>query len=541
MKKNYQKFLIFNFTLENIEKIVLTLKQIECIFAVFNLSFMDNATSTPQEKQNEIFNGGVVPITDQVSTPPVNPQTVKNVSTKEVEEFKYQPKPKINLKKTSKVFVAAISFVIILVPLLFIFLKYNPFNNKSVSSKKGEIVWWSLGIDEIVAKKMVADYLQDNPRAKINLIVESEIDYGERLLNSLKDGKGPDVFTIHNSWVPMVAEHLDPIPAKIYSEEDYSKNYYSVISKDFKTTEGIVGVPLEYDALTLFVNEDIFSRSGKTYPKTWDEFATLADELTLKDGKGFILQSGAALGITQNVDFWQEIVALLMLENKSNLISPNANATVEKTSFEALLSYADYYSTLKVWNSTLPSSTTAFAEGKVVMFFAPARAAREIKKISPNLKFRTIIVPQVRKNDPNEPDVSYATYWAQAVWKKSNDKDLAWDFLKYLARDDSYEKMQNYYKELGIPSPASPKISEREKLTNDRVLGSVVALAPVATSWYLADKTYDGPKGINTVVNTAYKKAIDAISLTRRRDKIVLLKTLSSELKKGLFTFGITR
>jgi ABC-type glycerol-3-phosphate transport system substrate-binding protein len=501
---------------------------------------MDNTTSQSQEKQSDIPQRGAVPVKDQVSIPPVNPKTAQNIPAKEVEEFKYQPKPKINLKKTLKVVVSVISFLIILVPLLFIFLKYNPFKNKGVSTKRGEIVWWSLGIDEVVAKKMVADYLKDNPKAKINLIVESEIDYGERLLNSLKDGKGPDVFTIHNSWVPMMAEQLDPMPANVYSQEEYSKSYYSVVSKDFKTTEGIVGIPLEYDALTLFVNEDIFSRSGKTYPKTWDEFATLADELTLKDGKGFILQSGAALGITQNVDYWQEIIALLLLENKSNLFSPNTNPTVEQTSFEALLSFADYYSTAKVWNSSLPSSTTAFADGKAVMIFAPAKAAREIKKISPNLKFRTIIVPQVRKNDPNEPDVSYATYWAQAVWRKSGDKELAWDFLKYLASDGSYEKMQSYYKELGIPPPASPKVSQREKLTNDRVLGSVVALAPIATSWYLADKTYDGPKGINTSVNAAYKKTIDAVSLTRRRDKIVLLKTLSSELKKGLFTFGIT-
>jgi ABC-type glycerol-3-phosphate transport system substrate-binding protein len=501
---------------------------------------MVNVTSTPQEKQNEIYQGGVVSAGGQVSAQPASPQIMQDVHTKEVEEFKYQPKPVINLKKTSKIFAIAIPFLTILI-LGFVFLKYNPFNKNSVSSKKGEIVWWSLGIDEVVAKKMVDDYLQNNSGAKINLIVESEIDYGERLQNSLKDGKGPDVFTIHNSWVPMMIEHLDSMPAKIYSEEDHSKNYYSVILKDFKTTEGIVGVPLEYDALTLFINEDVFSRSGKTYPKTWDEFATLAGELTLKDGKGFILQSGAALGITQNVDFWQEIIALLMLENKSNLFSPNANATIEQTSFEAMLSFADYYSTLKVWNNALPASTTAFADGKVVMLFAPTRAAREIKKINPNLKFRTIIIPQVRKNDPNEPDVSYATYWAQAVWKKSNDKELAWDFLKYLTSDDSYEKMQNYYKELGIPPLASPKVSEREKLTNDRVLGSVVALAPIATSWYLADKTYDGPKGINTTVNTAYKKEIDAVSLSRRRDKSVLLKTLTTELRKGLFTFGVTR
>jgi ABC-type glycerol-3-phosphate transport system substrate-binding protein len=283
-----------------------------------------------------------------------------------------------------------------------------------------------MGENEVVAGKMIEGYLQKNPDAKIKFIAQSETDYGERLINSLKEGKGPDIFTIHNSWVPMMIGHLDPVPAKIYSEKDFSRDYYPVILKDIKTTDGIVGIPLEYDALTLFVNEDIFSRSGKAYPKTWDEFATLAVTLTLKDGKGFVLQSGAALGLTQNVDYWQDIVALLMLQNKANLFSPNADATVEQTSFEAMVTFADYYSTLKVWNTSLPTSTVAFAEGKTAMFFAPARSAREIKKINPNLKFRTIIVPQVRKDDPNEA-MFVRIILGPGDWKKSL-KDLAWDF-----------------------------------------------------------------------------------------------------------------
>jgi hypothetical protein len=45
--------------------------------------------------------------------------------------------------------------------------------------------------------------------------------------------------------------------------------------------------------------------------------------------------------------------------------------------------------------------------------------------------------------------------------------------------------------------------------------------------------------GINTLLMR--RKAIDTISVSRKRDKTVLLKALSSELRKALYTFGITR
>lgn len=478
------------------------------------------------------------PVVDTIpSSMPITPTVGVPVTQQpqQTEDFTYQPKPGLNIKKISKIFVAIISLLVIILPLVYVFIKYNPIKGRRVE-KKGEITWWSLGMNESVLKKMIEEYQSNNPKAKINLIAESEIDYRERLENSLKEGKGPDVFTIHNSWVPMFIDELDPIPSDVYNEKDFSADYYPVIVKNLKTSVGIVGIPLEYDALTLFINDEIFSYSGKVPPRTWDQFKKLATELTTKDNRGFILQSGAALGLTENVDYWPDLIALLMIQNKSNLYSPSGTGPYEAMSF-----FGDFFGTDKVWNSTLPASTIAFAEGKVAMFFAPSRTVDEIKKIDPNLKFRTITVPQVRRDDPKEPEIAYATFRVQSVWKKSTDKDLAWDFLKFLSTKESLEKMNQGLTAIGVQAKTYPRIDMRDKLINDRVLGSVVALAPAATSWYLADKTNDGTEGINTLVNGVYKKTVDTVSATRGRgDPIPLLKTLSSELKKVLIKFNVT-
>jgi len=453
-----------------------------------------------------------------------------------VEEFRYQPKPRFNFKKPSKIIVMILTFVILLVPLAFVYLKLNPFATKNVQ-KKGEIVWWTLGLNESVLNKMVENYRTDNPDAQIKLIIQSPADYRERLENSLKGGKGPDVFTIHNSWVPMFVSHLDAIPPSIYSKEDFAKAFYPVIVNNVNTSSGLVGIPLEYDALTLYINEDIFSFSGKSVPTTWDEFSQVATDLTTRDDKGLILQSGAAMGLTANVDYWPEIIALLMLQNKSNLYAPSS-----KTDYEAISAFGEFNSTLKTWNNTLPASTRAFADGKLAMFFAPGRVAAEIKEINPNLKFKTVVVPQVRRDDPNEPEVAYSTYWIQSVWKNSADKDLAWNFLKFLSSEENLTKMSDISKVLGVQPLIYPRISMRDKIINDRIFGSIVAQAPFASSWYLADKTNDGESGINSTVNAAYKKTVDLVSGSKgNRYSTAFFKILDSDLKKALMPSNITR
>ena len=79
----------------------------------------------------------------------------------------------------------------------------------------------------------------------------------------------------------------------------------------------------------------------------------------------------------------------------------------------------------------------------------------------------------------------------------------------------------------------------RDKLINDKIFGSIVALAPVASSWYLADATNDGEEGINSLVNAAYKKVVDLVSMRKGGNNTAVIKALTAELKKVLSGFNI--
>ncbi|OGM37975.1 hypothetical protein A3A76_02085 [Candidatus Woesebacteria bacterium RIFCSPLOWO2_01_FULL_39_23] len=455
----------------------------------------------------------------------------------EEEEFVYTPKLGSQSKKLLRVLVMVITFIAILVPLIYLLTKLKPGDGKNIGVS-GEIVWWGLGYTKDVVQPLIDEYVKENPNSKITFIEESPTDYRERLANSLSQGKGPDVLTIHNSWVPMFREALDIMPREFMTYDDFARTYYPVAVGDLTTGSGIVGVPLEYDGLTLYINESIFSTAGKIPPRTWDQFRQLAGELTTRNDKGIIIQSGSSVGITQNVDYWPEIVGLLMYQNKANLYKPAGTDAAQAE--EAISFYSDFSAFDKVWDTTLPRSTEAFAEGKVAMYFGPARAIDTINKFNRNLNFKTIPIPQVRRNDPTEPDVSYASYWVEGVWNKSADKELAWDLLKFLSQPESLEKMFNNSAKAGVIGKPYPRIDMRDKLINDAVLGSIVALAPNAKSWYLAGGTNDGATGLNSLLAEVYKKGVDTLVATKNRKAAKnVVETISSEAEKVYAKFGI--
>jgi multiple sugar transport system substrate-binding protein len=288
---------------------------------------------------------------------------------------------------------------------------------------------------------------------------------------------------------------------------DFAKTFYPIVSSDLTSGSSIVGIPLEYDALTLFINQDIFDKYGKTPPTSWDDFRALAKQLTVKDDKDVIIQAGAAMGRTENVDHWPEILALLMLQNGVDMSNPVG------TNAEGALTYFTLFSTTDgVWDETLPSSTQTFAAGKLAMYIGPSWRAFDIQARNPNLKFKTVGIPQLPKDSPSQPDITYATYWAQGVWSGSSHKSTAWDFLKFISTKDSLTKLyQNESKVRSFGEPY-PRVDMADLLTSHPIVGSIISQAPGATSWYLDSRTFDGPTGINSQMINYFGDAVNAVA-----------------------------
>lgn len=466
-------------------------------------------------------NAPVMPPQQASTIPPV---AVGGVQTPSVTV----PPPK---KKFPKIFLFIGGGLVLLALILFIVSRFLG-GSKSVST--GKITWWGLWEDSSVVTPLISAYEASHPGVKITYVMQSQQDYRERLASALAKGTGPDIFSFHNTWVPMFKNDLDALPATVMNPADFAKTFYPVISSDLSYGNSIVGIPIGYDALTLYINQDIFDKSGKTPPTTWDDLRSTARALTIKDDQGIIIQSGVALGRTENVDNWQDILALLMLQNGVDLARPTGKSAEDALTFFTLFSTID-----GVWDATLPTSTQAFSAGKLAMYIAPSWRAFEIKHANPDLRFKTVPVPQLPKDSPSEPDMSYATYWAQGVWSKSPNKTASWNFLKYLSEKDS---LQNLYKNestvrsFGEPYP---RVDMATLLSGDPIVGSIISQAPGARSWYLASRTFDGPTGINTQISNYFADAVNSLVL-RKKTVTDALDTAAQGVAQVLKQYGIS-
>jgi ABC-type glycerol-3-phosphate transport system substrate-binding protein len=437
----------------------------------------------------------------------ISPTTPPSLAAEESQGGNMVDTPVSSSKKAVKpkkmVLIAGLAFAVLVLVLIII-----NFVGRSVGSlqKGGEIVWWGIKEEDDAVNSLIADFEAKNPGVKVKYQRQSEKDYAERLFNSLKKGAGPDIFEIHTSWIPDFNPFISTLPKSIMSEEEYRSTFLPAVYRSLRTEKGIVGIPLYYDAITLFVNIDIFNNAQKSFPKTWNDIIFLSDPqkggLTLRDNDELI-QSAIALGTTSNVDHWQEILALVMIQNGINPASPN----IESTNDTFL--YLKNFVKSGVWNDRMPPSTIAFARGNLAMYFGTISRAPEILVTNPSIRFRTVPFPQVPNNAPTDPQYSYSSYYFQTVNKKSLNEDTAWKFLKFLSEKESIKKLNSFRKiskAFEFPSPRIDMIADLEK---DIVMGSVLTQATEGWSWYLADQAHDGAGGINTNIASLYKEAFD--------------------------------
>lgn len=417
-----------------------------------------------------------------------------------------QPKPSLAAKLLTKknIIILLVSGLLLL---LLVFIASFVRGRNLSGGASGEIVWWGLWEEESVVNPLIEEFKKENPKVKIVYKKQSPQDYRERLASSQAKGEGPDIFRIHNTWVPMFKSELDTLPSAIMTAADFAQTFYPVATSDLTTESGIVGIPLEYDSLVLFINEDIFTSNGKNPPSNWDEVRSVARDLTKIDESGVITQAGIAMGRTENVDHWQEILGLLMLQNGVNLNNPVGPLAEGALDFFTIFSKSDH-----VWDATLPPSTVDFANGNLAMYIAPSWRAFEIQQMNPSLKFKTVPVPQLAKEGQSTPDVNYATYWVEAVWSRSKNKEAAWKFLKFLSdkeRLDGFYKNASQIRTFGEPYS---RVDMSDLLVDHPVLGSVVKGAPTAQSWFLASRTFDGPTGINSQIGKYFEDAVNFVN-----------------------------
>ena len=390
------------------------------------------------------------------------------------------------------------------------------------------LTYWGLSDEESPIRAVISEFELQNPNIKVEYNKQNPINYRTRVQTQIRDGVGPDVFKIHNSWLPMFISDLALAPKDIFTVTDYANTFYPVAVSSFVRGENIYGAPTEIDGLALYYNEEMLSGVG-TPPKNWREFIDAAVKMTVRDpSTGQIQTAGAALGTSSNVDHWSDILGLLILQQPGASIDYIATPQVA----EVLHFYTGFVTDprKKTWDVNLPPSTEMFASGKLGFYFAPSWRANELKSLNPNLKFKIIPVPQLSSSF-----VAWANFWAEGVSKTSKNPKEAWQFAKFLTSASTQKLLyQETLKEKLIGKPYS-RIDLAGELSSDQIAGAFVSQGSIYKSWYLSSNTLDGD--INDEVIKYFQEGVNAV--LSGTDPQTVLQTISSGVREVLGKYNL--
>lgn len=390
-------------------------------------------------------------------------------------------------------------------------------------------VWGVFDTNQDLAP-MIAAYQQRNGNARIEYTMKNVETYEADLLNALASGTGPDIFIIHNDWLPNYKDKMAEVPEKTLSLKDYKNAFVDVVYNDLVSEDKIYAIPFSVDSLALYYNKDILGSLGiATPPTTWEELRQQVIRISRPTNTGTFSRSGAALGTVSNVNRAEDIMYLMMLQNRTPIYTDDfSRATLDQSirdkdgsvffpASDALSFYttfSDPASDAYTWNSRANYSIDAFAAGEVAFLYGYSFTREDILQKAPNLNFDVAPVPQPLAEDTL---VNHANYWAYGVSKQSANKELAWDFLRVSAGKDSLKA----YNEL-TQTPAARKELIAEQI-NDPELGVFANANLTARSFYKKDATKVN-KIITDMIESVVTRGVDirqAISTANQQINLV--------------------
>lgn len=389
---------------------------------------------------------------------------------------------------------------------------------KKEETLQGNLLFWGVFDDSDAFEPLIKDFKTLHPKVNVEYRKKTIDTYEDDLVNALAEGRGPDIFMIHHTWLSKHLAKISPIPQELMSFGDYQKTFADVAVFDLISQDGIYSLPLYIDTLALFYNKDFFNNTAITKPPaTWEEFQDTVKKLRKKDDFGNLTEAGAAIGAASNVNRASDILAALMLQQGSTVTGDDGSAAFNnQEGREALRFYTDFSNREKdvyTWNPAQHYSSDAFFERKAAMMFNYSYKTQELKVKDPRFNFKVAPFPQIKA----DAKVNYANYWTPAVSIASSQKDLAWIFLKFISEKEEARK----YLEVTKRPAARLDIIEEQK--NDLDLGVFAEQALTARSWNRVDSTAIDNIFTEMIENVVTGKSSISRALTNAEEKMNLL------------------
>lgn len=344
--------------------------------------------------------------------------------------------------------IFAISFVVGIV----LFASYKAGSGQTSASL---VVWGTISNEAFDAAYKNSSLAKDK-YITATYVKKDSSSFDTDFVEALANGEGPDIILVRDDSLYKNRNKLFIIPYKSYPERTF-KDQFIQEAEIFLRADGVSAVPFSTDPLVMYWNRDIFSNNLISEPpKYWDEFYALVDKMTKRDSSANILQSTVAFGEWRNVTNAKDIIALLLLQAGTPIVSYDKQSYSSAMSAQfsypiapgqsALNFYTQFSNPTSAsysWNRSLPSSLNFFLSGNLSMYFGYASEVFSIQQKNPNLNFDVTYVPQIRDT---KIKIDFAHMYALAIVKQSKSIGPAFSLINALTEPASqiaFEKVTN--------------------------------------------------------------------------------------------------
>ena len=279
-------------------------------------------------------------------------------------------------------------------------------------------------------------------------------EYRQKLLTMVAAGVAPDVWYIAPSDVPDMARHGLIEPLDPYMERDgYDPSeYFRVILDSFKFRGSTYGLSMQFGAIALYYNIDLFERQGLALPDSswnWDDLLAAAQALTRDlDEDGIIDQYGLNI-----VNSMETVVANFVFQNSGRVMnadrtrvlmdSPEAIAAVQ-----FLVDLREKYRVAPGVNAPGVSGLgqlELFETGRIAMAFAGSWRMDYYNR-SGQLHYDVAPLPA----GPGGQRGMCANGLANAMNARSRVKEAAWKWIQFYTSERAQRLLGTWKR--GIPS-----------------------------------------------------------------------------------------
>ncbi len=409
-----------------------------------------------------------------------------------------------------RIIIFGVVSAVIIVLLLILLGCVSRGKNKPKKEDGGPITltYWRPFDEKEVFDPIIEDFQKENPNIKIEYKkIAPYSEYQQKLVEAIASGSGPDLFAIGNTWIPQYQNKLAPADTSQVNPSDYEKAFYPLISKENIIDNKVYGIPYSIDTLALFSNTTLLQQQEVSEaPKTWDELVgrspnpvtpsdtgqpSLISKLVKRSGNT-ITQPAIALGTANNVPRGVDILSLMMLQNRTQMVSENKETAIfnqrQKVeggkelylgteSAKFYNSFANPSSPNYTWNDQQAFAVNMFAAGKLPLMIGYSYQIPTIERLNPNLRYQINPMLQIGGTDP----VNFGSYWTEVVSKTSPHQKEAWKFLIFVSSKDHIRDYTD--KVTSVPA--------RKDVGNLGKVQVFAEQAATATNWYkgLPDKS----------------------------------------------------